>query len=102
VPRRFRLHDGKRGSALALRITPRASKNSIVGVQSDGTIRIHIAAPPVDDKANQALLAYLAEVLGIAKSRLDIVAGITGRDKLIAILDMDARTAHQRILAHMD
>ena len=102
MPRNFHLHDGKRGSALALRITPRASRNEIVGVMNDGTIKIHIAAPPVDDKANQALLVFLSEVLGVAKSRIDIVAGTTGRDKLVSVLDMDAHTAHQRILAHMD
>jgi uncharacterized protein YggU (UPF0235/DUF167 family) len=40
-------------------------------------------------------------VLGVPKSRLDIVAGLSGRDKLISIIDMDAETAHQRILAHV-
>jgi uncharacterized protein YggU (UPF0235/DUF167 family) len=40
-------------------------------------------------------------VLGVPKSRLDIVAGATGRDKLISIVDMDAETAHQRILAYL-
>ena len=102
MARKFRLHDGRRGAALALRITPRASKNSIVGVQSDGTIRIHITAPPVDDKANQALVGFLSEVLGVPRSRIEIVAGASGRDKLVSVLDMDARTAHERILAHMD
>ena len=102
MPRSFHLHDGKRGSALALRITPRASRNEIVGIMNDGTIKVHIAAPPVDDKANQALVVFLAEVLGVARSRIDIVAGATGRDKLISVLDMDTQTAHQRILAYMD
>ena len=102
MPRSFHLHDGKRGSALALRITPRASRNEIVGILTDGTIKVHIAAPPVDDKANQALVVFLAEVLGVARSRIDIVAGATGRDKLVSVLDMDTQTAHQRILAYMD
>jgi hypothetical protein len=100
--RKFQLHDGHSGSALALRITPRARKNAIVGVQSDGTIKIHITAPPVDDKANQALISFLAEVLGIAKSRIEIVAGDSGRDKLVSILDMSASTAHKKILAQLD
>lgn len=100
--RNFHLHDGKRGSALAVRVTPRASHNKIMEVMSDGTVRIHIAAPPVDGDANSELIVFLAEVLGVAKSRLEIVAGITGRDKLISVLEMDAETAHKRILAHMD
>lgn len=102
MPRKFHLHDGKRGSALALRVTPRSSHNQIVGVLGDGTIKVHIAAPPVDDEANKELIAFLSDVLGVPKSRLEIVAGASGRDKLVSVLEMDVETAHQRILAHMD
>ena len=100
--RNFHLHDGKVGSALAVRVTPRASRNKIVEVQTDGTIKIHLSAPPVDGEANEQLIVYLAEVLNIPKSRLEIVAGQSGRDKLISVLDMDAETVHKRILAHLD
>jgi hypothetical protein len=99
--RKFKLHDGKKGSALAVRVTPRASRNEIVELLDDGTIKVRIAAPPADNEANEALIEFLADVLGVPKSRLDIVAGVTGRDKLISIMDMDAETVHQRILAHV-
>lgn len=102
MARKFKLHDGKRGSALAVRVTPRASRNQIVSMMSDGTIKIHIAAEPEDYQANKELIAFLADVLGVPKSRVEIVAGETGRDKLISVLDMDVETAHQRIVAHMD
>jgi uncharacterized protein len=101
VDRKFNLHGGQKGAALAVRVTPRASRNEIVEMLEDGTIRVRIAAPPADDEANTALLEFLAEILGVPKSRLDIVAGKTGRDKLISVLDMDVETAHQRIVAHM-
>ena len=100
--RKFQLHDGKKGAALAVRVTPRASKNKIVEVLEDGTLKVHLAAPPVDDEANLELLKFMGEVLGVSKSRLDIVAGATGRDKLIAVIDMDAETAHKRILAYLE
>lgn len=99
--RKFRLHHGQKGSALAVRVTPRASRNEIVEMLDDGTIKVRLAAPPVDNEANQALIEFLADILGVAKSRLDIVAGATGRDKLVAVLDMDVETAHQRIIAHL-
>src|SRR5512132_2103786 len=99
--RKFNLHDGKRGSALAVRVTPRASRNEIVELLDDGTVKVRIAAPPSDNEANETLISFLSEVLGVPKSRLDIVAGLSGRDKLISIIDMDAETAHQRILAHV-
>lgn len=101
VDRKFNLHGGQKGSALAVRVTPRASRNEIVEMLDDGTIKVRIAAPPVDDEANTALLEFLADILGVSKSRLDIVAGASGRDKLIAVVDMDVETAHQRIVAHM-
>ena len=100
--RNFHLHDGKKGAALAIRVTPRASRNEIVEILSDGTVRIRLTAPPVEDKANQALVKYLADILGIAPSRIEIVAGATGRDKLVSILDMDAEDVHQIILHHLE
>ncbi len=99
--RKFNLHNGKKGSALAVRVTPRASQNEIVELMEDGTIKVRIAAPPSDNEANEALIKFLSEVLGVPKSRLDIVAGTAGRDKLISVVDMDAETAHQRILAYL-
>src|SRR4029079_10385224 len=99
--RKFNLHDGKRGSALAVRVTPRASRNEIVELLDDGTIKVRIAAPPSDNEANETLIDFLSEGLGVPKSRLDIVAGVSGRDKLISVIDMDAETVHARILAHV-
>ncbi|HSJ88632.1 MAG TPA: DUF167 domain-containing protein [Anaerolineales bacterium] len=99
--RKFNLHDGKKGSALAVRVTPRASRNEVVELLDDGTIKIRIAAPPSDQEANETLIEFLSEILGIPKSRLDIVAGNAGRDKLISVVDMDVDTVHQRILAHL-
>lgn len=102
MTRKFVLHSGQRGSALAVRITPRASRNQIVGVLSDGTVKVHLASEPADDVLNVELVGYLSEVLGVPKTRVEVVAGENGRDKLVSILDMDVETAHQRILAHME
>jgi uncharacterized protein (TIGR00251 family) len=84
-----------------VRITPRASSNEIAEVLGDGTIKVRLAAPPADDEANEALVVFLSEILGVPKSQLEIVAGSVGRDKLISVMDMDVDTAHQRILAHL-
>ncbi|GAB1472154.1 DUF167 domain-containing protein [Chloroflexota bacterium] len=102
MSREYILHDGKRGSALAVRVTPRASRNQIAGVLSDGTIKVHVTGNPVEEQLNSELLAFLAEVLGVPRTRVEIVAGENGRDKLVSVLDMDVETAHQRIVAHMD
>lgn len=99
--RKFQMHDGQKGSALAVRVTPRASRNEIVEILDDGTVKVRLAAAPADDEANAALLEFLSEILGVPKTKLDIVAGAAGRDKLIAVVDMDVETAHSRIVAHI-
>ena len=102
MARKYELHDGQRGSALGVRVTPRASRNQIVGVLNDSTVKVHLVCGPSDEEINAELIGYLAEVLGVPKSRVEIVAGKNGRDKLVSVLDMDVDTAHQRVLAHMD
>ena len=99
--RKFKLHDGQKGSALAVRITPRATRNEITELLDDGTIKVRLATPPADNETNDALLNFLSEILGVPRTQLDIVAGDTGRDKLVSVVDMDVDTAHQRILAHL-
>lgn len=98
---KFRLHDGKGGAALAVRVIPRARKNEISEIMGDGTVRVRLTAPPVEGKANKALIKFLSEVLDVPSSQIEIVAGRKGRDKLISILEMDAATVQQRILEHL-
>ena len=99
--RKYRLHDGKKGAALAVRITPRASQNEIVEIQSDGTVKIHLTAPAIEGKANEELIKFLSEILGAPKTHIDILAGANGRDKLVTVLDMDADEVHNRIVGHL-
>ena len=83
--KKYRLHDGVSGTAITIRVTPRAKRNEISGIMDDGTIKIRITAPPVDGKANQALIKYLSDIFDIKRSQIEVVAGHTGRNKLIAI-----------------
>lgn len=95
--REFKLHDGERGAALTIRVTPRARKTAIGGVLDDGTLRVRVAAPPVEGKANKALIAFLAKVLGVRKNKIEIVAGEKGLDKIISVLEMPAEEAQDQI-----
>jgi len=99
--RQYHFHDGQKGAALAIRVTPRSSKNEIVGVLDDGTVRIRLIAPPVEGRANDALVSFLADVLDVSRSEIEILAGETGRDKLVSILGLDAKTVQNRILQHL-
>jgi len=67
-----------------IRVQPRASRTEIAGEYA-GALRVRVAAPPVDGEANAELTRWLAKILGVARSRVRIVAGETGRNKLIEI-----------------
>jgi len=99
--KKYTLHDGKSGAALAVRVTPRASNNQIAEILNNGTVRIRLSASGDDQEINQALIQYLGNVLKIPTSRIEIVAGVTGHDKLITILEMDVESVHQRILEQL-
>ncbi|MFH0908709.1 MAG: DUF167 domain-containing protein [bacterium] len=77
------------GVVLTIRVVPRASKNSVDGPLGDA-LKIRLQSPPVDGKANKALVRFLADMLDIAASRVVIVAGETGRSKRILVRGMDA------------
>ena len=97
--RTYKLHSGKSGAALTLRITPRARKTEFAGVLEDGILRVRVAAPPVEGKANVALLTFLAKVLGVRKNRIEIIAGVRGLDKIVSVLDLSAEEVQSRIQA---
>jgi uncharacterized protein (TIGR00251 family) len=100
--RKFKLHNGKHGAALTIRVTPRARKTGFGGVLEDGTLRVRVNAPPVEGKANTALVKFMAKVLGVRKSRIEIVAGQKGLDKIISILDLTSEEAEKRIQAWLE
>jgi uncharacterized protein (TIGR00251 family) len=74
------------GATLELRIRaqPRARASAIVGPHGD-SLRVRIAAPPVDGKANRALAALLAEEFGAPRGGIEIRRGQAARDKLVRI-----------------
>lgn len=74
------------GTRIALRVTPKASRNAVVPAECPGgPLRIYVTTAPEGGKANAAVLKLLAKALGLPKSRLTIVQGDTGRDKLVQI-----------------
>lgn len=94
-------HDGKGGAALAVRVTPRASSDEIAEILNNGTIRVRLTASGDDHQINQALIKFLSGILQTSGTKIEIVAGLAGYDKLISILDMDADTVHHRILKNL-
>jgi uncharacterized protein len=71
-------------TTITVRVVPGARKSEVVGV-TDGVLRVRVAAPAVDGKANDELLRLLAEHFGVRARRLTITKGAHHRTKLIAI-----------------
>ena len=77
------------GARLAVRLTPRARRDAIEGAvrEADGqtSLRVAVSAPPVDGKANDALIALVASSLGVTKGAVSVAAGASGRRKLLFV-----------------
>jgi len=82
---------------LKLRIVPNAKRNEVTGEHGDA-VKIKVAAPALEGKANEALLEFMAEKLGLHRRNLTLIAGEKSRDKLIEIAGLDATEARGRLL----
>ena len=82
---------------LKLRIVPNAKRGEVLGEYGDA-VKIKVAAPAVEGKANEALLEFVAEKLCIHCRDIALVAGEKSRDKLIEIASLDAAEARARLL----
>lgn len=69
---------------LTLHIQPGARKTEFAGLHGDA-LKIRLAAPPVDGKANEALVKFVAETLGLAKSAVSLKSGQTSRRKVLEV-----------------
>ncbi len=74
----------EKGLILNLYIQPRASKNQVCGIQ-DNALKIRLTSPPVDGAANRLCREFLADLLGVPKSAVEIISGETSRHKRVRI-----------------
>jgi hypothetical protein len=81
----LKTHPDRGSVSFTVRVQPRAGKNEVAGVM-DGTIKIRLQAPAVEDRANQALCAFLADLLKRPKSAVRLLSGERSRTKRVEIL----------------
>ena len=80
----MRRKDGP-SATVSVRVVPRSSKEGVAGFEG-GVVRIRLNAPPVEGKANEALVRFLAKTVGVPKSRITLVAGEKGRNKIVRVV----------------
>ena len=83
-------------SRIRVEAQPNARQNAIVGYQ-DGVLKLRVAAPPVGGKANEALLRFLAELLGTPKSDLSVEKGLISRHKTVAVRGLTQEEVDRRL-----
>ncbi|MDA1010422.1 MAG: DUF167 domain-containing protein [Chloroflexi bacterium] len=82
---------------ITVRLTPRASREQIVGVR-DGALLVRVTAPPVDGAANEALVRLLAKALSVPNRDVRIVSGSTSRTKVVEVAALDAAEITERLM----
>lgn len=89
------------GVTLAVRAQPGAKRTAIAGVYGEGAaaqLKIAVQAPPIEGRANSALIEFLADRFGVAKSRVELVSGELSRSKVFLIIGVTRQVAEQVLL----
>jgi uncharacterized protein (TIGR00251 family) len=81
---------------LRVRVQPRSSREGLAGVR-EGALVVRLTAPPVEGAANEALVRFLADLLGVPRSAVTLRHGARGRDKTLHIAGVDEAAARARL-----
>ena len=91
------IRDAPDGCTLQVRIHPGARKNAITGIHA-GALKISLTTPPVDGRANEALIAFLSDQLRIPKASISLISGQTNRSKTLRIATLTAPQVEAALL----
>lgn len=92
------VRDTVAGATFSVRVHPRAKKNAIAGEVGDA-LKISLTAPPVEGRANDACIRFLAELLQVPRSSVTIAAGDTSRNKVIRVHGLTAAQVEEKLRA---
>lgn len=85
---------------LRLLVQPRASSNALAGLQGE-QLKLRLTTPPVDGKANKAVIDYLAKICHLPKSAFALKSGHQSRSKTLLVSGIDRPTLQKRLLPHL-
>jgi hypothetical protein len=89
--------EGSNNTKLKIRVTPRAKSDEVYTILEDGTVKVRLTAPPVEGKANKALIKYFSGIFEIPRSRIEILSGFKSRNKLVAIRGMNSVEIYNKL-----
>ncbi len=88
------LQESQNAVTFNVRVIPRTKRNEIVGIENNA-VKIRLTAPPVEGRANEALLKFLAHALGVARANVEIVRGESSRHKVVRVRGMTAARVNE-------
>jgi uncharacterized protein (TIGR00251 family) len=95
------VHESAKGTSFVVKVHPRARKNAITGIVGDA-LKLALTAPPVEGRANQAAIEFLAEVFQIPRSSVTIASGETSRNQVVHIAGLGRAAVEQRLAAALN
>ena len=90
------VRDTPSGAMFQVKVHPRAKKNAITGEVGDA-LKLALTAPPLEGRANQACIEFLAEVLNVPRSSVTIAAGESSRNKVIRVRGLSAAQVEAKL-----
>jgi uncharacterized protein len=91
---------GAQGVSFAVKVHPRARKNAITGTVGDA-LKLALTAPPVEGKANQAVIEFFADLFAIPRSSVTIASGETSRNKIVRVAGVSKPVAEQKLAENL-
>jgi hypothetical protein len=89
------------GSTVSVRVHPGAKKDAVTGTHA-GAVKIALSAPPLDGRANEALIAFVAGQLHLPRSRVALLSGASSRSKVLRITGKSAAEVHAALSPSID
>jgi uncharacterized protein len=93
------ISDHPLGATFAIRVQPRAARTSITGTVGEA-LKISVSAPPLDGRANVAVVEFFSEVLSVPRSAVQVVAGERSRNKVVRIAGCSSAEVQRRLREH--
>ena len=90
------IHDTASGVTFAVKVHPRAKKNAITGELGDA-LKLSLTAPPIEGRANQACIEFIANLLNVPRSSVTIASGKNSRNKVIRAFGLSEEEARRRL-----
>ena len=91
------IHDTPSGATFAVKVHPRAKRNAITGEVGDA-LKLSLTAPPIEGRANEACVEFLAKLLKLPRSSVTIASGQTSRRKVIRVAGLAAEEVRKALV----